>query len=151
MWERERATRGVQFCLRAVLIIFKTPAKRGRACCNSIASRQNDGMHAFQSKTKSTDGANLKNLEEIALHGPAVVHWRAWYEASRRQSCNSEVVSVSTLGRLQEVQVVTVPCKNHLLEPSEDKGQQRKPHARQPCLTSLTLKCPRVAPANERA
>ena len=41
--------------------LFKTSAKRGRTSCNSIASRYADGMNTHQVRTKSTDGANLKN------------------------------------------------------------------------------------------
>ena len=37
------------------------------------------------------------------------------------QSLSPEGTSVSTLGRLQEVQVVRVPWDYHLLEPPEDR------------------------------
>ena len=39
---------------------FKTSAESGGACCNSIASSQTDRVDAYQIRTKSTDGADLK-------------------------------------------------------------------------------------------
>ena len=37
--------------------LFKTSAKRGRACCNPIASRKADGVNAHQIRAKATYGA----------------------------------------------------------------------------------------------
>ena len=39
----------------------------------------------------------------------------------KENDCNSEIVGVSALCRLQEIQVVWVPWDNRLLEPSEDR------------------------------
>ena len=43
------------------------------------------------------------------------------HQVPKRLGSHSEVVSVSTLGSVQEVQVVRVPWVNCLLEPSEDR------------------------------
>ena len=70
------------------LDFLKALVERGRACCNSIASRKADGMDAHQIRTEATDGANLKwfrgdsvvwscSGELIALR-PGSVAWRTW-------------------------------------------------------------------------
>ena len=41
---------------------FKALSKRGRACCNSVANCQTNGMDASQIRTLSTDGANRKKF-----------------------------------------------------------------------------------------
>ena len=56
----ERAKRGMQLCPSSRTDIFKTSAKRGRACCNSIASRLAEGMNAHQIRAKATNRANTK-------------------------------------------------------------------------------------------
>ena len=48
------------------------------------------------------------------------------HQSPKRWGSHSEVVSVSTLGRLQEVQVVKVPWDNSLLEPSEDRVKSHR-------------------------
>ena len=58
---------------------FKTSAENGRACCNSMASHQADGMDAYQIRIKSTDGANLD-----MVRGDSVVRsCSAWFSALR--------------------------------------------------------------------
>ena len=71
---RERAKRGVQFVSSSRTDLFKTSAKRGRACCNSIASRQADGMNAHQIRAKATNGANPKKCRWLIVIRAAVVH-----------------------------------------------------------------------------
>ena len=43
------------------------------------------------------------------------------HQAPKGRGCHSEVVSVSTLGWLQEIQAVRVPRDDCFLEPSEDR------------------------------
>ena len=43
------------------------------------------------------------------------------HQAPKGRGCHSEVVSVSTLGWLQEIQAVRVPWDDCFLEPSEDR------------------------------
>ena len=64
--KRERAKRGVQLSTSRTDLL-KASAKRGRAYCNSIASRQVDGMDAFQIRTKATNGANPKKRKWISV------------------------------------------------------------------------------------
>ena len=69
----------------------------------------------------------------VQIEASNVIHkTKCWcqfsHQTPKRERSNSEVVSVSTLGRLQEIQVVWVPWDNNLLEPSEDrvKGHRLK-------------------------
>ena len=64
--KRERVKRGVQLSTSRTDLL-KASAKRGRAYCNSIASRQVDGMDALQIRTKATNGANPKNSRWIIV------------------------------------------------------------------------------------
>ena len=45
------------------------------------------------------------------------------HQVPKRRSSHSEVVSVSTLGRLQEVQILWISLSNSLLKPSEDRAE----------------------------
>ena len=57
------------------LDLLKALAKRGRACCNSIASREANGVEdTHQARTKATYRANSRRLEGKAWYGHAVVH-----------------------------------------------------------------------------
>ena len=47
--------------------LLKELGKRGRACCNTTASRQTNGMDAYQIRTQSTDGANRKKFRGYSI------------------------------------------------------------------------------------
>ena len=86
-----------------------------------------------------------------AIHGTKRQCQRS-HKAPKRRGSHSKVVSVSTLGRLQEAQVVRVPWDDYLLEPFEDRfeGHCKKKTARWTALSyTLAIRnCPWVVPAN---
>ena len=55
--------------------LFKISAKRGRACCNSIASREAGGMNAHQIRAKATNGAWCSTLKSTVLSLEGCLTW----------------------------------------------------------------------------
>ena len=56
------------------LDFLKALVKRGRACCNSVASRKADGMNTHQSGTRPHMEPTPRRVDGKAVYGPAVVH-----------------------------------------------------------------------------
>ena len=71
---------------------------------------------------------NPKTFATVQIEANSVIHGtKRWcqrsHQAPKRGDGRNEIVSASTLGKLQENQVVRVPWDKCLLEPSEDRSE----------------------------